>query len=143
MPSIDFASLEVGQILPVLDWTVDGEQIIRYCGAADDYGPPHRDHQFMVAAGYPGVIAHGWLTCAIMCRVATGWPPLAGAVFRQVSVKYLKPNFPGPARYHGRIAAVEQNRCVIELWGENAQGQRMAEGSITAQNAQDQSETGL
>jgi acyl dehydratase len=38
------------------------EQIVRFCGAVQDFNPIHYDEKFALAAGLPGVIAQGPLT---------------------------------------------------------------------------------
>jgi hypothetical protein len=87
--------------------------LVRYAAATGDWNPIHWDHGAAVAAGLPGVVVHGLLQTAWMCRsVAAGVPgdrPLASARFR-----YRAPLRPAvPARVEG--GAGEDGRLRLDL----------------------------
>jgi acyl dehydratase len=128
--------IATGMQLPPLAIDVTRRQLVKFAGAVDDYEPLHFDHLFVVERGYDGVIAHGWLTGALMCRVATQWPPLAGARFTSVRVRYARPNLPGPSTYFGQVVHTftdaADRHVELELWGENPAGERIVEGAATA-----------
>lgn len=125
-----------GAMLPDLAFTIEREQLIRFCGAADDYGNLHWDDLYMQRQGFGGVIVHGWLSCSVLMRVATDWEPLAGATFGDFTVRYLRPNYPGPALYRGRVKGVgrdEARRTIdLELWAEDCEGRRLADIALRA-----------
>lgn len=60
--------------------------LVRYAAATRDWNPVHWDHATAVAAGLPGIVAHGLLQAAWVCaaasRQAPGDRPLASARFR-------------------------------------------------------------
>ncbi len=127
--------LKPGMMLPVQQRNIDRQQLIRFAGAVDDYAAPHWDHQFMVAAGFSGVIVHGWLTFAVMCQVVSQWIPLERADMTKFSVRYLKPNMPGPCNYGGQVTATvitEAGRqAQLEIWADAPDGARLAVGQVT------------
>ena len=50
------------QTINVIRPALSMEQVIRFCGAVQDFNPIHYDEAFARAAGLPGVIAQGPLT---------------------------------------------------------------------------------
>lgn len=135
LPS-DAAAIAAGTRLPPLALDLTRQQLVKFAGAVDDYERLHFDHLFVIERGYDGVIAHGWLTGALMCRVATQWPPLAHARFTSVRVRYARPNVPGPSTYFGEVVRTftdgASRHVELELWGENPAGERIVEGAIAA-----------
>jgi len=136
-----FESLRAGDELPVVERTIDAQQLIRFAGAANDYSRPHWDHAYMVEQGFPGVIVHGWLTVSVMFQAVTAWIPLETADFRRFQVRYLQPNLPGRAFYRGRVtgkSVQDASRLLeLEVWAETAAGVRLAVSHVTLSFAND------
>jgi acyl dehydratase len=130
-----FAQVAIGDRLPDLPFEIKGADIVRFAGAVDDYADPHWNHPFMVAHGLPGVIVHGWFTFSVMCKVVEQWFPPQVADYREFSVRYTRTNLAGNGRYAASVreksVANGEQRVMLDLWAENDQGQRMAEGSVT------------
>ena len=131
LPPIE--ALVPGHRLPDLAFAIDRRRLIRFAGAVDDYAEPHWDHLYMTERGFPGVIVHGWLTFSVLARMVGAWFPMDRADYRQLSIHYLRPSFPGEARYGGSVANCEPGdqgwRLALDLWVEDIRGRRLAEGS--------------
>ena len=125
--------LAAGLRLPDLVLDVDRRRLVRFAGAVDDYAEPHWDHLYMAERGFPGVIVHGWLTFSVLARLAGRWFPQERADYRRLAIRYLRPSFPGDARYCATIAAIEGEsggqRVRLDLWAEDMGGRRLAEGT--------------
>lgn len=130
------AAIEAGTPLPELRVEVTHPQLVKFAGAVDDYEPLHFDHLHATGRGYDGVIAHGWLTGALMCRVAAAWPPLREARFTEIEICYRRPNMPGPSTYGGHVVRKIINdteiRIELALWGRNPAGETIVEGGAVA-----------
>ena len=88
MPSYD--EVEVGTELPSQTFTVQRENLVRYCGASGDFNIIHWNERIATAVGLPDVIAHGMFTMAEAGRVVTDWVGDPGAVL-EYGVRFSKP----------------------------------------------------
>jgi acyl dehydratase len=93
-----YEEFDIGMRAPEQRFEVDTLTLVKYCGAADDYARQHWDHLYMTEIGFDGVVGHGWLTFAYMCRVVTDWVPLEVADIRGYAVRYHRPTLPGVLR---------------------------------------------
>jgi acyl dehydratase len=83
---------------PAADFTqtIDQDQTFRYSEASGDPMPIHLDEDSALAAGLPGIIAHGFCVLAF-----TSWGLLErfadsdGARLRRLAVRFAKPVLPG------------------------------------------------
>jgi acyl dehydratase len=82
--------LRVGQELPSQTYRVTRADLVRYAGAAGDFNPIHWSQRQALAAGLPGVIAHGMFTMALAGRAVIGWVGDPGAVL-EYGVRFAKP----------------------------------------------------
>ncbi|MEP7351342.1 MAG: MaoC family dehydratase [Sphingorhabdus sp.] len=126
--------LAVGQALPGFTHTITTADLVRYAGASDDYAPQHWDHLYMSERGFSGVIVHGWLTCALMCRAATEWIPPETADISNYAVRYHAVTYPGDLLFGGEVASVTidgDTRTVdLTLWAKNAGGVTTTSGTL-------------
>jgi acyl dehydratase len=97
--------VEVGTELPPLRVELRRADLVRYAGASGDFNPIHWDEQFAVAAGLPGVIAHGMLTMAQAGRLVTDWAGDADALV-SIGVRFTRP-----------VVVPYQDAAVLELAG--------------------------
>lgn len=130
-----FGDAVAGQALAPLTVEINRLALIRYAGAADDYVRQHWDHPFMIDQGYSDVIAHGWLTCAHMCRVVTNWAPPAVATIAHFAVRYVRPFHPGTLMCGGEVLAVADGAVTVDLWGKGAEGVIVARATAKVQQA--------
>lgn len=136
MTSFDPATIAAGQDLPVLAEHIAAEAIIRYCGAADDYSRPHWDDRYMRDGGFDGIIVHGWLTMAHLCRCVEQWFPPEIADITDYAVRYHRTVYPGDVSYGGRIDTVtprdDGGRTVgLTLWAKDAAGETSTSATMT------------
>ena len=123
-----FEDLTVGDRMPELLHTPTKVQLVMYAGAEDDYMPVHFDHQYAVATGQPGVIAHGWLTYATLLRAVARWIPPEVASVVATSCRYVRPVFPEqPMRCTGTIIRLSSDggvrRVELQLQAVDAVGE--------------------
>jgi len=107
----------VGEPLPPLLKSASRADLVRYAGATRDWNPIHWDHQAAVAAGLPGIIAHGLLMAAWVAqaagRVVAGPLPL-----RDLRLRFRKPLRPGAqAEIDSDVKAADALTCVIRSRG--------------------------
>jgi acyl dehydratase len=68
--------------------------LVRYAAATRDWNPIHWDHDSAIAAGLPGIVAHGLLQAAWALRKATT-PTVGDAPLANARVRFRSPLFPG------------------------------------------------
>jgi acyl dehydratase len=111
----DFATLEVGQVLPAQTMIITRETLVRYAGASGDFNVIHWSPRHAQAVGLPDVIAHGNLTMALGARYVTTWAGDPGALV-EYGVRFTKPVVV-PDTDAG--AQVEIVGTIVELGDEN------------------------
>jgi acyl dehydratase len=130
-----FEELHIGMQAPEQRFEVDTLTLVKYCGAADDYARQHWDHLYMTQMGFDGVVGHGWLTFAHMCRTVTEWVPLEVADIRAYAVRYHRPTLPGAlhcgAEITGKDEAAGKRRLTLKLWARDAAGEIIASSPMT------------
>lgn len=130
------ADLRQGDRLPLLEVEIDSGHLVRYCGASGDYNRQHWDQDHMRAAGFPGVIVHGWLTFAHMCRAVTRVVPREAADIASYAVRYHAPASPGLLRFGGEVVAVrtgqpEGDEADLQIWATDEAGAKLASATMT------------
>jgi acyl dehydratase len=106
-----------GESLPTLLKSVSRADLVRYAGATRDWNPIHWDHEAAVAAGLPGVIAHGLLMAAWVAqaagRVVPGPHPL-----RDLRLRFRKPLRPAAqAEIEAEVKSPDALVCSIRSNG--------------------------
>jgi acyl dehydratase len=81
---------ETGQELPVQEYRVTRDDLVRYAGASGDFNPIHWSDRVAGSVGLPGVIAHGMYTMALAARALDSWAGATGRV-RELGCKFTKP----------------------------------------------------
>ncbi|SCF24879.1 Acyl dehydratase [Micromonospora viridifaciens] len=66
-------SLSVGTTFAPVEFEITRETLVRYAGASGDFNQIHYNDTAAVAAGLPGVIAHGMLTLALANQALCRW----------------------------------------------------------------------
>jgi acyl dehydratase len=134
-----YEEFDIGMQAPEQRFEVDPLTLVKYCGAADDYARQHWDHLYMTEMGFDGVVGHGWLTFAYMCRIVTDWVPLEVADIRSYAVRYHRPTLPGVLRCGaevvGKNKASGKGRLELRLWAKDAAGQMIASSPMTLEFA--------
>ncbi|MCW3817935.1 MaoC/PaaZ C-terminal domain-containing protein [Micromonospora sp. DR5-3] len=73
-------SLSVGTTFAPVEFEVTRQALVRYAGASGDFNQIHYNDTAAMAAGLPGVIAHGMLTLALANQALCRWLGSATAV---------------------------------------------------------------
>jgi acyl dehydratase len=81
---------DVGDQLPERQYQLSRANLVRYAGASGDLNPIHWSDRVALAAGLPGVIAHGMLTMALGGRLLTEWTGDPAAIV-EYAVRFARP----------------------------------------------------
>ena len=125
-----------GGELPVVERTVDIEQIARYAKASGDRNPIHLDAEFASASQFGGIVAHGMLTLAFVSEslsLAFGRDWIESG---RLKVRLKAPAYPGDVvRSWGRVVKEDTSggrrtlECAVGL--RNAKGEELIAGVAT------------
>lgn len=104
----------------------------RFAAVNDEFVPIHMDEAAGRAAGFPGAIGMGNLSCSYLHNVLRDWLGDEGRI-RRVSVQYRQPNNQGSIlTTHGKITSVASSpagrEVQIELWMEDDAGRVLMNG---------------
>lgn len=125
-----YEQFDIGMQAPEQRFELDTLTLVKYCGAADDYARQHWDQLYMTKMGFEGVVGHGWLTFAYMCRIVTDWVPLEVADIKSYAVRYHRPTLPGVlicgAEIVGKNEAAGKRCLELKLWARDAAGEIIA-----------------
>jgi acyl dehydratase len=122
---------KVGDELPPLVKHPTTRQLVQYAGAQGDFYEIHYDQDYARGVGLPGVILHGLLKAAFLGQLITDWLGDEGEL-RTLEVSYRGVDQPGHAyTCRGTVKAVEGKDVTLEVWGENAAGERSTLGTAT------------
>src|SRR4030081_296521 len=123
----------VGEELPELIKHPTTRQLVQYAGAQGDFYEIHYDQEFARSVGLPGVILHGLLKAAFLGQLVTDWLGDRGTL-KTFEVSYRGIDLPGkPYRCRGRVTRVEGHDVELEVWGEDAAGQRTTLGTASVE----------
>jgi len=78
--TVKYDEVEVGQVIPAVDYSVRRLNLVMYAGASGDFNQIHWNERFAKMVGLPDVIAHGMFTMAQAGRFVTDWAGDPGAV---------------------------------------------------------------
>ncbi|KJV03543.1 MULTISPECIES: MaoC/PaaZ C-terminal domain-containing protein [Nocardiaceae] len=104
----------------------------RYAAVNDEFVPIHMDDEAGRIAGQSGAFGMGNLQWSYLHNLVRQW---AGdnAVILSMSCQFRKPNTKGTVTAHGRVTSVdsteEGTEVGLELWTEDAVGDKMAPGA--------------
>jgi len=126
-------NITVGQELPDLVKHPTTRQLVQYAGAQGDFYEIHYDQGYARTVGLPGVILHGLLKAAFLGQLVTDWLGDAGKL-ETFEVSYRGIDAPGrPYRCRGVVKKVEGDHVELEVWGEDADGNRTTIGSASVE----------
>ena len=78
--TVKYDEVEVGQVIPAVDYSVRRLNLVMYAGASGDFNHIHWNERFAKMVGLPDVIAHGMFMMAQAGRFVTDWAGDPGAV---------------------------------------------------------------
>lgn len=90
MPTPEFASLAVGDVVAERSFPLTRDSLVRYAGASGDFNPIHYRDDIAAAVGLPGVLAHGMLTMGLAVQPVVDWAGDPGRV-ADYQVRFTRP----------------------------------------------------
>ncbi|MEO8605158.1 MAG: MaoC/PaaZ C-terminal domain-containing protein [bacterium] len=131
---ISFASVDVGDELPVLRVTLNGAQVKAYAEAANMPGGRFMSDEEARAEGLPGQIVPGNFSLALFARLLTQWD--AAVRLQRLSATFRALVRPGVALSVNAVitekhASDHGNFLECDLLLENADGDRLVTGTAT------------
>jgi acyl dehydratase len=103
-------SLTVGQELPVREFHITRDSLVRYAGASGDFNAIHYRDDVAQAVGLPGVLAHGMLTMGAAVQSVVDFLGDSGKVV-DYQVRFTKPVLVDAAKG----ATLIVNSSVVEI----------------------------
>jgi len=128
-----FEDLKVGdEVLRLVKGDITRQSLVEWCAAENDYFPAHYDDDVARRIGLPEPVIQGTYKYALLGQMLTRWLGGTG-VLRRVKAEYRGWNVPGETIVcRGRVAALRRQDTTglveLEVWVENAKGERSAFG---------------
>ena len=123
----------VGEEIPQLVKDPTTRQLVQYAGAQGDFYEIHYDQGYARSVGLPGVILHGLLKAAFLGQLVTDWLGDGGRL-ETFEVSYRGIDVPGrPYLCRGVVKKVDGDHVELEVWGEDADGNRTTIGSASVE----------
>jgi acyl dehydratase len=125
--------LEVGVELSPLTKAPDRAQLVKFAAGGGDFNPLHFDPDFPQARDIGDNLVHGRLKYAALGQLLSDWLDHDGFV-RRISASYRGMDRLGDTfTCHARIVGLREHDgsqiIQLELWTENAEGQRTTVGA--------------
>lgn len=67
------------------------QDIVRFAELSGDFNPVHLDESYAKAQGFPGVIAHGDFSMALISALIATELPGPGTIFLSYDIRFLRP----------------------------------------------------
>ena len=118
-PSIDSATLVVGQVVAEKTYELTRDTLVRYAGASGDFNPIHYRDDVARSVGLDGVLAHGMLTMGIAVQPVVEWLGTSGTVV-DYQVRFTRPVSVDPedgatVTVTAKVGAVDDDGARIDL----------------------------
>lgn len=130
-----FADVTVGDTLPELPKHPNRAQLVLYCAGSGDFNPLHWDQSFPQALMIGDNIVHGRMKFASLGELVSNWMDHSGWV-KSIACQYRGMDMQDTAfTCKGVVAAKRhedgKNLVDLEIWAENAAGQKTTPGTAT------------
>jgi acyl dehydratase len=124
-----FENINIGDELPPLTKSPDRSQLVKYAAGSGDFNPLHFDPDFPQAQAIGDNIVHGRMKYAALGEMVSNWLGHEGRI-RTLSCQYRGMDMRGASfTCKGVVAAKDDDGTVeIDIWTENAQGQKTTPG---------------
>jgi acyl dehydratase len=90
MPTPDFTTLAVGDVVAERSFPLTRDSLVRYAGASGDFNPIHYRDDIAASVGLPGVLAHGMLTMGLAVQPVVDWAGDPGRI-TDYQVRFTRP----------------------------------------------------
>jgi acyl dehydratase len=134
--SASLGDLKVGdEIPPFVKGPITRQQLAEWCAAENDYYPIHYDDRLAKTMGLPGAPIQGTYRYALMGQMLTRWLGSRG-VLKSISCAYRGLNLEDEtltcrAKILRNEAQGSAREIEVEIWVENAKGERSTNGRAT------------
>jgi len=132
-----YDELSAGDAIEGPEFAVSRESIRLFCDASLDYNPLHLDDEYMKGdfgkTNFGGIIMHGMNNFGLISRMITDWAYPAGAIYRRLETRWVKPVRPGDTiRPVGVIKSKQKTArlrwVLLEVVVRNQAGEKVATG---------------
>jgi len=132
-----YDELRAGDAIEGPEFAVSRESIRLFCDASLDYNPLHLDDEYMKGdfgkTNFGGIIMHGMNNFGLISRMITDWAYPAGAIYRRLETRWVKPVRPGDTiRPVGVIKSKQKTArlrwVLLEVVVRNQAGEKVATG---------------
>lgn len=130
-----FADVNIGDAIPELKKAPGRLQLVQYAAGSGDFNPLHFDPDFPQAKAIGDNIVHGRLKYASLGEVVSNWLAHTGRIvnlgcqYRGMDMRGAEFTCKGVVKAKHEEGG--QKLVDLEVWTENAQGQRTTPGSAT------------
>ena len=90
MPTPDFTTLAVGDVVAERSFPLTRDSLVRHAGASGDFNPIHYRDDVAASVGLPGVLAHGMLTMGLAVQPVADWVGDPGRI-TDYQVRFTRP----------------------------------------------------
>jgi hydroxyacyl-ACP dehydratase HTD2-like protein with hotdog domain len=125
-----------GMEIPSLEKVPSTQQLVQWAAGSGDFYQIHYDLEFARSTGLPGLIVHGALKHAFLGQMLWDWVAPSGGKIKRFGCSYRGMDYPGQKEVcRGIVKRVYQqdgeHLVDLEIWVENAEGQKTTPGSAT------------
>jgi acyl dehydratase len=130
--AVTWESIKEGDALPELHKKPGVTQLVKYAAGSGDFNPLHHDFNFPQSKQLGSIIVHGRFKYASLGELVSNWLGHNGRI-QKLSCQYRGMDFPdqemvcrGTVKRKWQEAG--EKRVAVEIWTENAKGQRTTPG---------------
>lgn len=109
----------VGDEIPVVEYRLSRDSLVRYAGASGDFNPIHYRDDVAKNVGLPGVLAHGMLTMGVAVQSTVNWIGDPGRIL-DYQTRFTRPVVVDPdsgatISVAGKVAQVDDEARVAQV----------------------------
>ena len=109
----------VGDEIPVVEYRLTRDSLVRYAGASGDFNPIHYRDDVAKNVGLPGVLAHGMLTMGVAVQSTVNWIGDPGRIL-DYQTRFTRPVVVDPdsgatISVAGKVAQVDDEARVAQV----------------------------
>ena len=132
---LSYDSFKEGDAIPVLKKKPGVTQLVKYAAGGGDFNPLHHDFAFPQSKALGSIIVHGRFKYAALGELVSNWLGHNGRI-QKIACQYRGMDKPDqPIRCRGTVKRKweegGQKLAQVEIWTENAEGQKTTPGEAT------------
>jgi acyl dehydratase len=130
LASLDEIRSRIGEEIGISSWlTVDQARIDAFADATEDHQFIHVDPDAAAAAGFGGIIAHGFLSLSLLSRMAADAMLIPDGVKMALNYGFDRIRFLAPVKSGKRV----RGRFTLDSFEEKAPGQYLMRHNVTVE----------